>query len=396
MTNTVDVDFAYRFPRLRQIEQRYLWAQPFGFCQGRPYTKPNRTMVETAIDRGGWVLKEAPGYTLLPPSGVIRCGTENVFWIINEQLRQQIVTSARFTLARRDSQSITEHYRLRVKADESVNRVGELGRTLRASASVDADTEPFTDFPEYDAPPEGAVRDQAGDWVLDVDKLPGSSAADARFAMEVLLDRARTQILASHRENSVGFATPLHPALERHDTVSVSQQRVAATGKVRHLLHQLDIEAGSATTQVSLALSRVDAQAAQTDTPRIPPQRPDTLGEPGIRTQIVLPSRYGGLASSAPFDEDWVGYTGNRMIVPPGSVVYDQRTEDVEEGEEPATAPGGVLTVEPGTEEYPQRFSIDTPEIPADLRDAREVEMPGEYTVAIPDDPLTLSEQEND
>ena len=97
---------------------------------------------------------------------------------------------------------------------------------------------------------------QPGQHVYDFDSfVVRGNKSERADALAVVMAQSSRTILASHRQNRVGFSTLLTPTLERGATVRVDTTPVKATGVVYQIVHNFDIDNGSALTSVTLALS---------------------------------------------------------------------------------------------------------------------------------------------
>ena len=321
ITTTVRLTVEYRYRRRRQRERRYVWKHPWTFCDylKKGSTLPDKDTIRSAAAGTGWALKSEPSYDLLPPSGWIRCSGAGLrAWVIREDLRQKLAVGATFELAARFVQTVTERYRIEVRAPEAVSRYGEqLVEETWGMEELAGDEWRFE--AGYEPPPAGAVRDGNGDWIADDYDDP------ARVdAIETLIARARRRILASLRATRVYGEVPIEPGVERHHVARIQALGIDATGKVARVRHTLDIDAGRATTGVEVALFVADP-AGVTDDLVSAPARPDTLSPGPADTVIGLPTHLGGLADSPPEDPNWDGYIGNSTTFWPGAPVYDER-----------------------------------------------------------------------
>jgi hypothetical protein len=97
---------------------------------------------------------------------------------------------------------------------------------------------------------------QPGQHVYDFDSfVVRGSKVERAAALAVVMAQSSRTILASHRQNRVGFTTLLRPTLNRGDTVRVDTDPIKATGVVYQIVHNFNIDNGSALTSVTLALS---------------------------------------------------------------------------------------------------------------------------------------------
>ncbi len=104
-----------------------------------------------------------------------------------------------------------------------------------------------------DAAPGGSA---GGEYVYDFDGFVVSgTTAERTAAREALVAKAKQAILASHRQNQLAFSTFMNPHIERGQTLRVNTAVVKATGVVYQVTHNLDIDRGTAITNITLALS---------------------------------------------------------------------------------------------------------------------------------------------
>lgn len=95
-----------------------------------------------------------------------------------------------------------------------------------------------------------------GQHVYDFDSFVArGNKAERAAALAVVMAQSSRTILASHRQNRVGFTTLLRPTLNRGDTVRVDTDPIKATGVVYQIVHNFNIDNGSALTSATLALS---------------------------------------------------------------------------------------------------------------------------------------------
>lgn len=349
LVNAVELAIEYRYRRDLERRRVLRWQEPWNFCQGLHYTNPNDSMIEQAIEGTGWRIVAAPSYTRLPPSGWVFCGTQAIAWINNQT---GVATGFSAEVAKRYSRQVAETYTLRVEAPASITRFAELLRRGRAGISADTET-PWGDdvtVPSWDGQ-DGA------DYYLDRHNDVGRAGVDDAIA--ALIARARVTILASHRAHSVRCQIPLAPNLGRTDRVRLQTATLTAEGKVRQVIHTLDLGSGQALTELQLAVSQ---GGGSTDDAVVAPAPPATTGAAETPPRITLTSRYGQTAGAAAYNPAWTGFTGNR--VPPESL--DAPT-------------------------YPERFRISMPEI---TRDPVQADTTAAYAVAIPEDPMTLTIEE--
>jgi hypothetical protein len=267
--NTVNITMRYRFNRRRHRVESLGWAWPGTFCQwfADTTTLPSKTMVENAIAGTGWGLKTLNIVKLLP-STPDPCGT-GANWVISEAVRDQLVFSFSSSLFRRIAQPVTEEYQLTVSAPQSVDYYGALPKALRGAL----ETDDINDWEETEGtdPPVGAVQDSLGDWILDM-----HNRTDSDNAIETALAVARVGILEAHRRNLVAWQVPLAPTVDRQHTLELDIPAINAKGKLQYMVHTLDLDRGSAVTDLRIAVSRGGTLAPIAEDPLVAPDPPDS------------------------------------------------------------------------------------------------------------------------
>lgn len=121
-------------------------------------------------------------------------------------------------------------------------------------AIIDGIVTPTTEgFDQAGSTPYGEFFYDFNDYII------SGTTAEQTLALSALEAEAKVSILASHRQNRVGFTTFIQPFLTRGMTLRVSTPTLVATGKLYHLSHVFDIEQGTALTNVTLAVSSTKA-----------------------------------------------------------------------------------------------------------------------------------------
>lgn len=350
-TNQIQIEADYRFQRLWQHNQSFAWAHPGmegisgiqGFCLWRVDSTelPTIEMIRGAVQQGGLTaINES--YTLLPTTGVY-CNPPQA-WINNAT---DLVLDCSLSGARRWTQAVTEQYRFTVTAEQSVADVGPVVR--RESASL-------------------AIETEAGEaWASDPIEGGVSGHADERdearrvAVLETLLRQAEAALYAAHRGNVVSWDVPTSQAMgiDLVHTLEVNDQDCHAVGKCIRIVDSLDLSAGTAMTRLSIAVMRGGGGTVD------PLTAPAVSGEPAALPSggsNFLPTQLGGKFTSAPYDDEMFGFSGNYSAVQDATL-----------------------------EVFPRRFDVEAIEIPASYRDEHAVEIAATYRVAIPNDTLELT-----
>lgn len=294
IVNTVDLTSTYQYDSFKELSLRYAWEM-------RPSVKDGilnygiKTVtfnhVVNAVQSAGWVFEKAPVFTAFPPSG--RYAGVVILNIDNEQ-----VVGAQFVATKRYRQYVNDSLVLKLVSPKSVASLGPLKTTqsfsLSAEYSEEADKfdetvestgeftavlntffadnvedgtainpsyigEQLVTFPyqEYSNQDYAEVEQVGVDTIHDLsDTLVANKRADFESTLEVLQNLYRTEILGSHRNNSVTVSMLIEPNITREHTVRIDTDAVKAKGKVRQVTHTLSLDTGSALTEVSIAVSR--------------------------------------------------------------------------------------------------------------------------------------------
>ncbi|MCY1348211.1 hypothetical protein D9M69_343530 [compost metagenome] len=250
--------------------------------------------------------------------------------------------------ARRWSQYITERYSLVL-----ATAAGQVeGSQIISRSSVGFEIE--------DASAEAWENGEFTGGTSGVTDLPDDARRDAVLSYKLRAGLA--QLLAGHRGTTVSWQVPTPMALDA-DLVHTLEldDGTRARAKVRRIVDQFDADAGLAITTISLAVMRLGGDSDPLTLPAKPVVDAPGSGDVGhgaLQTQL-------GMRNESPlYDDELDGFSGN----------YDDRDDDIN----------------PDLEAFPRRFSLTASEIPAELRDEREVPVSALYQVGIPNDLLEL------
>lgn len=362
LTNVVEIEADYRFPRLKQQIERYGWSHPGadgfsglpGFCAWRPDSSelPDIDMVRAATEGAGQVMVNA-SFSRLPPTSPDPCGT-GVAWI---NTYTELILGGTWGGARRWVQTVTERYALRLEAPASIADVGEV--IARDGSAVEIESDIADRW-------EGSLGNRpAGATSEDVEDSEHSDdlrdEARRQLFLRCLLQQGVTTIVRAHNATQLSWAVPtsLVLGLDLGATLELDDQGVKAVGRCCRLEDRFNKDTGEAMTTVTIAVMRGGGDVAD---PLDPPPFPvDPQPEPpGVTPSMSLPTQLGGRDDSGEYDEDKDGFSGN----------YDN--------------------FDATYERFPRRFSVTAPEIPAEERDERIQQVGQTYRVSIPNDLLEL------
>jgi hypothetical protein len=294
-------------------------------------------MVESAITGAGLTLVGGVGGYKLPPGMANPCG-DGTPWI---NQFDNLWLSVNVTGSRRWVQTVTEQYKLALYTPLGAD---EASRVIsRESTSFEVENSRVDDW-ENSEPDAGTRHEELTDEERRV------------AALTCLLNRANTTLIGAHRGTTLNWQVPTDMALaiDLVHTLELSD-RAKGRGKCRRIQHVLDLGAGTAITTLSVAIM----QGAGVSDPLTLPAAPDTSLPPMQGGAPLLGTHIGGRPSAPPYDENWMGFTGN----------YSFTTSD---------------------NTYPRQFKAQARDIPADYRDERTATAERSYRVGIPNDLLEL------
>ncbi|WP_019360512.1 hypothetical protein [Pseudomonas asplenii] len=360
LTNKVEVEANYRFPRLHQRVQGYTWVHPDmlgfggtqGFCAWRKHTSelPDIEMVESAATGAGFSILET-AWERLPLTDTNPCG-DGIPW---SNIYPDLLLGASILGGRRFTQAVTEKYTLSVVAEQSIAQAGEV--ISRQSLSIDYSTD-FSDKWESDAfgiDAKDAVPNELGVATGHIDERSESQRASA---FSCLLNQAKTAIVLAHTATTISWDVPTSMVLDVDlvHTLSVADQGVSARARCSRVQDSFDLTRGSAITTLSIAVMR----GGGTISDALVPPAATSVEQDENPAFIELATQLGRLNDSPPYREELDGFAGN------------------------SDAGNNSL------EGFPRRFQISSPEIPAEDRDESTVTVAAQYRVAIPNDHLEM------
>lgn len=354
LTNTLAVEVNYRFSRLQQSSQRYVWNLGLGtFCEWRQSTTelPDVPMIEGAVEGAGFSMFSV-GYDRLPLSNPDPCGN-GLPW---SNVYPDLLLGANFLAGRRWTQAVTEKYTLTVVAPGSVAQAGEVINRTSLAVEYTSDLSKT-----WESTPFGVG---VATWYTIPDLGTDNGHYDDRDplqrarAIRCVLNQAKTSIILAHTGTSVSWDVPtsMVVAVDLVHTLRLSDQGITAQARCNRVLDTFELGTGTAITTLSIGVMRGGGE--DNDALVAPP--PSSIEQPEQPDNIGLPSQLGRRNESPPYVETLDGFAGN----------WDN----------------GNPTLEP----FPRRFQLTAPEIPAIERDESTVEIPAVYRVAIPNDTLEL------
>lgn len=377
--NQVNLDITYRVPVDFHNQLSISWESPIFddpcFMLVDQYSRIGRTTIIEAANASGWpingvidfdflpsgqygctlgaepiifnntavlsanvvVLTDSSGNPLLDVNGNAQLSTEGTTFI---DYSTQFAEQAGWSASTRWSQTVEEVYSITVKSQQSIDQYELKERDESHGLESPYDT---TEWENYVAHEDSGLGTRYH--IVRDDNLP-----DFNNLTNTVLNKAKTSILNSHRQNRVSFKTPIIPLIDLSDTVEIDTARLDCKGKVVSIVHLLNINTDQARTEVQVALSRSEGSSSD-DTLSLlvrPTYNPDIPS-----TSVRLGNRFG----SEPQPED-TGAHGEAIV-------------------------SGVLT------NFGIGFTVDMPAIPDLLRDTQQITAAESFSVSIPQDDLS-------
>lgn len=402
LLNKVVITFDYRYQRMRQRTINVLFSMTQTFCDLliNGFKIPQRSMIESAANGGGWVVQGDIQYVDLPGAGTYRCfpfasgqnaakyigwGRLYLGYLLPDPDWDALCWGASWRAAKRWLQTITERHVIEINATQSQGGNGEIAKTESYSLSSTQDVSDWVDNERFSGTGTksgfAAVGDSldTGTYVLgDVardavdDPLTGRNAAD--LVRQVAIEAGVADELSSHRQNRVRWSTTFQPYVNLTKTARLNAYGFVAKGKVRRYTYSNNIESGDEEMMVEIALSRHFGSGLASTSTLTPDDPPDKPTETDIPRRKYLPSYVGGRTDTVELSESWDGY-------------FTNYTWDATDDE-----PFAVDPSHPEAIYYPEQFICEYPEISGTALNA--VELPAEQTieVEIPEDEFTLTQ----
>jgi hypothetical protein len=353
ITNTLEIEASYRYPRLYQHNVQFGWTHPQtggaigigAFCNWRTWTTdlPSADMVASEVNGAGLTLIGRPGGTTLPPTMPNPCGDE-LPWI---NTYGDLFLSVTATGAQRWVQSITERYAITMTAGNLLTPV-----IMREAVSFEAEDARADDWQSGTPIGSGSLEDL-------------SDEGRRVSFLSCLLRQGQATLVSAHRGTTMSWQTLTDLALAVDLTHTLRLDDTAqAAGKCRRIQHNLDLAAGRAVTTLSIAVMRGGGVGDVLTPPAAPDTSLPTITASGGALSTQLGGRLNNPITSfsiPPYEEETLGFAGN-------FTAKDDLT----------------------AEDFPRRFKVRSVEIPAEYLDELQSDVAATYRVAIPNDLLEL------
>jgi len=390
IVNQINIDFEYRYDRNYHHERKFSWESPvfsepcLHLTSGE--SRISRANIQQSADGAGWPLRGAIAFDVSLVSGWYFCNvnigvgfirtpiaysTTNfefaTTWTVDEEGQpisdsngNQLYTSALVgatdfstTFAEKASwfgstrwaQTVSELYTVVVSAPQSIAQYGLVEKDESHGIQAEFDSGEWEDYTAYD-------NQGLSSYFIDRD----INTAELNEAWIAVMNRAKTTILKGHRDNRVVFQRSLWTPVDLKHTVALSSGPIDAKGKVYRIEHRLNVSSSEAVTTVELAMSR--SIGSSSDTAIVNPTRP--IDNVSFETSTVNLGNHFGEDPTTEAAQSWTGAIGNKFV-------------------------GRIRT------EFPESFVVDTPAIPDELRDLRELAANESFDVEIPNDLLNIT-----
>lgn len=294
--NRVEIDYAYRYARVRQRNTTVGFSATRADMDKCGYVYPSFSEIYSAVSGAGWVITQSLHTN---PPATIPHSTGGVV-----RPRSDACDLAIFWLTQRHGQSISEAYSITVEAPESVAQNGTLPHSLTgALEETEFDYRAWeTDYGMAPLMPAGGEQDYA----------PTATREASDYAIQTLLDQARVKILGSHRGATVSNATPCNPRIDLDKRLAIDTAELQAEGKVRRVRHAFDLAGGSAITEFSLAIFGAGGAGILTPDDLDPPEPPAEETRSGSNSWTSgIPSLTVAVHDSTPYSDSLMGLLVN-------------------------------------------------------------------------------------
>lgn len=387
VVNQVNLSIEFQYQRLRHRERNYsfdsglssdrygVWGLPPTAIQMISTAEatgwPIYNFISTGLDIGTTQQRGSIKYTPIVDEDGEAVTDQNgnpTFTVTrpeaNSDLTGAYAQTASWKASKRWAQNIVEKIAVTVTAPQSIAQYGLVERDISTGTRSEYLTEKWEDYDYYKSIPTSAVKSPNGDWVID---KTSDDIADYNAMVIASLAKARTQIIASHRDNRVTIETPLFPQLDLRHTLETTAGKIQCKGKVSKIIHTLDLSDPDASTEIEISLSQSTGSAS--DSGLTIPTRPvvtdpDTTsgGVWSNSTAINLGSHVIPVGGTQ--DPNWNGYISKELAGP--SVSNDTGLR------------------------VPVSMIIDPPTVDKESRDTKEAESVATNTVEIRNDTLGI------
>jgi hypothetical protein len=404
--NTIDIAIDYSYTRLYHYQRNFNWTAPYkdniaDWLIYR-YDIPTIGLIEKAVENSQWkkiglinfeftwepqtVEIERPtggtalaSWTKTLKNGVYRqkfdeegvaikdpSGNNTYTYVKIADGEEDLINTlqADFTMATRFSGTVKETYNLTVQAPQSITKYGVVDNSRNFNVSNPYDIGSWESYSSLTPAPSNAVA-MGDSYYINED----TNRDALHNAVLTAIDIAKTEIINSHRGTMVSIQVPLEPTIELSHTVEIDTTFLQCKGKVKRIIHCIDVSNKTNNyTQIDIVLMR--AAGSVTETPINVPSAPSD-GSAIPSATIYLESHYGLDPETTANSDSWSGHIGNKDIW--GTMGYVN----------------GTFTGRIARTNFQEQFRVDTPSIPDNLRQERDLTTSATYNIAINNDELS-------
>lgn len=393
--NKVNLKVVYSYQRLHHHERSFVaGTEPRTACEFLLgyYDPLTRSLVSAAVQGSGWALKGDIVYDDIWASGWYTCSASvsgsTVGWSTVKEVRQvqdvldsdgnpvtidgvaqkQVVRTgvtdytdtlcngATWTATTRFTQNIKTEYTLSIEAPQSQAQNGVKEKDLHFNLASSYESAEWENYNSYttNTPLATTGTTTGGYWI---DAATNKTTFDN--SVTIMLNKAKSEILKSHREDRAMFKRSLWTAIDLWHTIELDCTKIACTGRVYTYTHSVNCSTGEAYTSAELSLSQSTGSATDSSL-----TLPATLTSTPVYQQGVVQlgdGHYGLDPATTAGAEAWTGHIANKKIT------------------------GGTKS------QFGVSFVVDTPAIEAALRNESVLTSSTSYDVEIPNDALTIN-----
>lgn len=300
----------YRYTRRRGRGATAAWAQSLRWFTGynssaSPWLSKQWltvSMIDSALSSvRGWELRGTIDIER-PPAGVHPLGPAETDggYVIRKDVAAELALGFAAAYTAEWTQTVTEDYTVTVILPDLEAAIGQVGEEVGATLQAAFDAEAVVDLA---IPVSG---DTSVAWQPD-----GFDVAARDNVLHTLCDRAWVAMYAASRAGRVRWKMPLRPDLWLDWWFELNTPWLNANGKVVEVRHVLDPDAGSALTEVAVAVGlpgNADAALPAWSLPAV--AWPDE-SRPAAAYSFDVGTFVGGEVGALPDDESWNGFVTN-------------------------------------------------------------------------------------